>query len=154
MSTLCVLGSSVLTTLIIMSLSNMFFLQKMGNSWPSLSPSAICGCRLAIPSKVVVPAPEPAKPAAKPYPAACSAHANCADQQGDCCPTNAGILMGCCLSGLDWIGSESWRDMKGHERAKESSDSKLGKIMGQTHWFFLVLTWKFEYAESNFDPLQ
>ncbi|CAL1169213.1 unnamed protein product [Cladocopium goreaui] len=69
MSTLCVLGSSVLTTLIIM---------------------------LAFPAKVVVPASEPAKPAAKPYPAACSAHTNCADQQGDCCPTNAGILMGCC----------------------------------------------------------
>ena len=105
MSTLCVLGSSVLTTLIIMSLSwHIFFPMAISQS---LSLSALQSCRLAFPAKVVVPASEPAKPAAKPYPAACSAHTNCADQQEDCCPTNAGILMGCCLSGktsLKWLG--------------------------------------------------
>jgi len=67
-STACVLGLSIVSTVIIMS---------------------------CFPSRGEAPE-EPVTPAAAPYESACSAHAQCAGQQGECCPTDTGILMGCC----------------------------------------------------------
>merc|ERR1712151_433647 len=74
-----------------LSLDNIKFHYNNGSEWTM---------PLGGPPPPGAPTPAPTPPPTPAGPAACSAHAACAGLKGNCCPTDAGNMLGCCHSSL------------------------------------------------------